>query len=121
MRVEPVDAGPFQVRGQGRGQRRVGFGVGGLARRERLDPDQLAAVAAPPGQGVNRGEADERAVLAKALDNGGSYPAAIRESGLDPGSYLYRERSRDECLPWDHIDALVDKSHLWSEYQNALA
>ncbi len=67
-----------------------------------------------------RGDRRVGTVLAKALENGGSYPAAIREAGIDLDWYLRRMRGLEEVLPWDHIDALVSKSHLWSEYQNAI-
>lgn len=66
-----------------------------------------------------RGDRRVGAVLAAALANGGSYPAATREAGIDLNWYLRRARGLDELLPWDHIDALVGKAHLWSEYQNA--
>jgi radical SAM superfamily enzyme YgiQ (UPF0313 family) len=67
-----------------------------------------------------RGDRRVGAMLVHALGNGGSYPSAMRESGLDVKWYLRRQREQDEVLPWDHIDALVSKSHLWSEYKNAL-
>ncbi|MBI3953246.1 MAG: TIGR03960 family B12-binding radical SAM protein, partial [Chloroflexi bacterium] len=41
---------------------------------------------------------------------------ALRESGLDPAFYACRERSRDEVLPWDHIDCGVTKGYLWQEH-----
>jgi radical SAM family uncharacterized protein len=35
---------------------------------------------------------------------------------LDPGFYSHRERSLDETLPWDHIDAAVNKQFLAEDY-----
>jgi hypothetical protein len=32
-----------------------------------------------------------------------------------------RHRTRDEILPWDHIDAGLHKDFLWDDWQSALA
>jgi len=40
---------------------------------------------------------------------------ALRLAGLDPAFYLYRERARDEILPWDIIDNGVSKDYFWRE------
>ena len=44
---------------------------------------------------------------------------AFRECGLDPAFYANRERSRDEILPWDHIDSGVTKQFLWREKEKS--
>ena len=31
-----------------------------------------------------------------------------------------RERTRDEVLPWDHLDVGLDRDWLWHEWQEAL-
>ena len=46
---------------------------------------------------------------------------AIEESGTEPAYYCYRERTKDEVLPWDHIDVGVTKNFLYREYQRAQA
>lgn len=45
---------------------------------------------------------------------------AFEACEIDPDFYTVRERSFDEFLPWDHIDAGVNKAYLLSEYQNAI-
>ena len=45
---------------------------------------------------------------------------ALQKTGLDPNFYLYRTRSLDETLPWDHIDSGIRKSYFRKEYQRAL-
>lgn len=45
---------------------------------------------------------------------------AFRECGIDPDFYTARERSFDEFLPWDIIDAGINKAYLVSEYKKAL-
>lgn len=47
--------------------------------------------------------------------------AAFAETGLDPHFYATRERTHDEKLPWDHLDAGVNKAFLLREYENAVA
>lgn len=45
---------------------------------------------------------------------------ALVECGLDASDYI-RARSKDEPLPWDHIEAGVRKDFLWSEREKAQA
>lgn len=45
---------------------------------------------------------------------------AMDEAGLDPDFYAYRQREKDEILPWEHLDVGVSKKYLWQEYQQAL-
>ena len=44
---------------------------------------------------------------------------AFREAGLDTAFYTLRERSEDELLPWDFIDAGVTKEFLLRERRKA--
>ena len=45
---------------------------------------------------------------------------AFEECGLDIAFYAHRERALDELLPWDHIDAGIDKAFLKREYERAM-
>jgi hypothetical protein len=45
---------------------------------------------------------------------------ALEEHGLDLEWYFQRSRSRDEVLPWSHIDAGVSTGFLWSEWQRSI-
>lgn len=67
-----------------------------------------------------RGDRAAGRILALALENGGDYRAAIRESGVDAGSYLYRERDKCEHFPWNHIRVVDRKDALWREYERSL-
>lgn len=49
----------------------------------------------------------------------GIWDQAFRTTGIDPGSYLYRERPVEEPLPWDHIRSGVSKDFLISEWRKA--
>ncbi len=46
---------------------------------------------------------------------------AFEAAGIDPAFYAYRERGRDECLPWSRIVTGGKGEDLWGEYQKALA
>ena len=52
--------------------------------------------------------------------NGQNWRAAVEESGVDGDFYIFRDRSRDEFLPWDIIDGGMKKSFFQAEYQKAL-
>ncbi|WOP18492.1 TIGR03960 family B12-binding radical SAM protein [Raineyella sp. LH-20] len=40
--------------------------------------------------------------------------------GVDIAWYTTRERDYDEVLPWDHLDAGLDRDWLWDDWQDAL-
>ncbi len=48
-----------------------------------------------------------------------AWKKAIEESGTELAYYNYRVRSREEILPWDHIDVGVTKRFLLREYDKA--
>jgi len=45
---------------------------------------------------------------------------AFEEASLDPDSYVRRERSLDEILPWSHINSGISPDFLKREYQRSL-
>lgn len=67
-----------------------------------------------------RGDRRIGRVLEAALENGGDYAAALRETGTNSAFYNYRERDRAEVLPWDVLDHRIHKNYLWKEYAKAL-
>jgi len=46
---------------------------------------------------------------------------AFEEIGINPQFYANREKGQDETLPWDHLDAGVEKAFLLYEWRRALA
>lgn len=44
----------------------------------------------------------------------------FENNGVDLDFYTVRERSYDEILPWDFIDAGITKKFLWREYEKSL-
>ena len=55
----------------------------------------------------------------KELFRAACWEEAFAENGLSPAFYAERERSTDEILPWDHIDAGVSKDFLIREWKRA--
>ncbi|MDJ0782787.1 MAG: TIGR03960 family B12-binding radical SAM protein [Desulfosarcinaceae bacterium] len=45
---------------------------------------------------------------------------AFQVAGIDPAFYTQRQRSLDEPLPWDHIDARLEKDFLKAEWRQGL-
>ncbi len=68
----------------------------------------------------SRGDRRLAAVLS-AMELSDDYAAASRQAGIDLPWHVFRERGRDEVLPWDFIDVGVAKDRLWEEYQKALS
>ncbi|OJV64501.1 MAG: B12-binding domain-containing radical SAM protein [Clostridiales bacterium 38-18] len=79
-----------------------------------------------------RGDRKLNAVVKKAYEMGCKFDGwaeyfdhdlwmkAFEETGINPDFYTRRERSFDEFLPWDHIDAGVSKAYLKREFDNAV-
>ncbi|MFT4010550.1 MAG: TIGR03960 family B12-binding radical SAM protein [Nocardioidaceae bacterium] len=45
---------------------------------------------------------------------------ALADTPVDLDWYTVRERDYDEVLPWDHLDAGLDRDWLWEDWQDAL-
>jgi radical SAM family uncharacterized protein len=46
--------------------------------------------------------------------------AALADDGVDLAWYTTRERPYDEVLPWDHLDAGLDRDWLWQDWLAAI-
>ena len=44
----------------------------------------------------------------------------LSEQDLSIDWYTTRERTRDEILPWDHLDVGVDRDWMWDDWQDSL-
>ena len=44
----------------------------------------------------------------------------LEQFGIDLDWYTVRERGYEEVLPWDHLDAGLDRDWLWEDWQDAL-
>ena len=71
-----------------------------------------------------RGDRRTAKVVLQAYRNGAlfdSWEKGFEETGIDPDFYTVRERSVDELLPWDFINAGVSKKFLIREWEQAKA
>lgn len=49
-----------------------------------------------------------------------AWQAACRETGIDVGFFLHRQRSYHEPLPWDSVDCRIKRDFLWAEQEKAV-
>jgi radical SAM superfamily enzyme YgiQ (UPF0313 family) len=52
--------------------------------------------------------------------NGGQWRAAVADTGIDAGFYIFRDRSKDPVLPWDIIDGGMKASFFQTEFSKGL-
>src|ERR1700740_1675311 len=52
--------------------------------------------------------------------NGQNWRAAVAETGVGADFFIFRDRTRDQVLPWDVIDGGMKKSFFQAEYAKAL-
>jgi len=48
------------------------------------------------------------------------WTTALADNGLSLEDVVYRHRTEDEVLPWDHLSAGLHKDFLWQDWQDAL-
>ncbi|PQP34863.1 radical SAM protein, partial [Desulfobacteraceae bacterium SEEP-SAG9] len=68
----------------------------------------------------SRGDRKVAQILALAHDNQGNWAKTLNTSPVNSDYYVLRERSLNECFPWEFIDHGIDKQFLMREYQRAL-
>ena len=62
-----------------------------------------------------------KALLQAHLDGGSkAFKRALKQFGLNADMYLYRQRDKDEILPWDSLDMGFTKDYLWKELDMAM-
>ncbi len=82
---------------------------------------------------ASRGDRRVGAVIEDVWRNGGTFQEwsehfeldrwtdAMERAGLSVDDFVYRHRSEDEALPWDHLSAGLHKDFLWEDWKDALA
>jgi len=70
---------------------------------------------------LSRGDRQLAPLLAVIGQQKSNWSEATKAINVNPEFYVYREREREELLPWDFIDHGLSKDYLWNEYQAALA
>jgi radical SAM superfamily enzyme YgiQ (UPF0313 family) len=59
-------------------------------------------------------------VIEAAERNGGQWRAAVAETGVDAGFYIFRDRTADAVLPWDIIDGGMKATFFQSEFDKGM-
>ncbi|MGR6915845.1 TIGR03960 family B12-binding radical SAM protein [[Actinomadura] parvosata] len=82
---------------------------------------------------LSRGDRRVGAVIRNVWEDGGRFDgwsehfsyerwmAAAEKAGIDVDWYTTREREENEVLPWDHLDAGLDREWLWQDWQEAVS
>ncbi|MEU7859997.1 TIGR03960 family B12-binding radical SAM protein [Nonomuraea sp. NPDC049141] len=82
---------------------------------------------------LSRGDRRVGAVIRAVWEDGGRFDgwsehfsyqrwmAAAEKAGIDVDWYTVREREENEVLPWDHLDAGLDREWLWQDWQEAVS
>ncbi|MDX3104227.1 TIGR03960 family B12-binding radical SAM protein [Nonomuraea angiospora] len=82
---------------------------------------------------LSRGDRRVGAVIRAVWEDGGRFDgwsehfsyerwmAAAAKLGVDVDWYTTRERAENEVLPWDHLDAGLDREWLWQDWQEAVS
>ncbi|QYC43968.1 Radical SAM superfamily protein [Nonomuraea coxensis DSM 45129] len=82
---------------------------------------------------LSRGDRRIGAVIRAVWEDGGRFDgwsehfsyerwmAAAEKAGIDVDWYTTREREENEVLPWDHLDAGLDREWLWQDWQEAVS
>ena len=69
---------------------------------------------------LSLGDRRVAAAIEAAERNGGNWRAAVAETGIDAGFFVFRDRSTDKVLPWDIIDGGLKDDFFRSEFDKAL-
>lgn len=125
--AETIDRRLRMLKDKIRNDRRYGRAIG--MRYHDGQPGQIEGL-------LSRGDRRVGAVIEEAWRNGGildgwsehfSYErwtaaaaTALAPHGIDLPWYTTRERGQSEVLPWDHLDAGLDRDWLWQDYQDAV-
>ncbi|MFI7440560.1 TIGR03960 family B12-binding radical SAM protein [Nonomuraea indica] len=82
---------------------------------------------------LSRGDRRVGAVIRAVWEDGGRFDgwseyfsyerwmSAAEKAGVDVDWYTVRERAENEVLPWDHLDAGLDREWLWQDWQDAVS
>jgi radical SAM family uncharacterized protein len=82
---------------------------------------------------LSRGDRRVGAVIRAVWEDGGRFDGwseyfsyerwmkAAEKVGVDVDWYTTREREENEVLPWDHLDAGLDREWLWQDWQDAIS
>ncbi|HEY0406196.1 MAG TPA: radical SAM protein, partial [Pyrinomonadaceae bacterium] len=100
-------------------KRRLKWASKNLARIPNVEVRAMSARIAHEQSFFSSGDRRTARVIEAAARPGGDFHAALRETGVDPAFYTSRERSYDEFLPWEIIDAGLSRDFMQKEHERA--
>jgi radical SAM family uncharacterized protein len=131
----PKPQTPFQWFGQNTRQelgRKIGLLRDELRRERGIDLKWHDPAATLVEGLMSRGDRRIGAVIEEVWRRGGTFQEwseffdldlwteAMAANGLDLDWYVYRHRTEDEPLPWDHLSAGLHRDFLWQDWRDAL-
>ncbi|MGW9557075.1 TIGR03960 family B12-binding radical SAM protein [Nocardiopsis sp. NPDC055551] len=124
---EDVDARLRKLRDRLRGDRKYGRSIG--LRYHEGRPSIIEGL-------LSRGDRRVGRIVEQAWEEGGRFDGwsehfsydrwkkaaevGLAGTGVDLDWFTTRDRDEDEVLPWDHLDAGLDRAWLWQDWQDSL-
>lgn len=90
-----------------------------LARLPNVEVRVMSARIAHEQALFSSGDRHASRVIEAMTRHRGDLPAALRETGVDPALYTSRERSYEEVLPWEIVDAGLSRDFMQQEHTRA--
>ncbi|HEX8495242.1 MAG TPA: radical SAM protein [Pyrinomonadaceae bacterium] len=100
-------------------KRRLKWASKNLARIPNVEVRAMSARIAHEQALFSNGDRRTARLIEAAARNDGNLQAALRETGIDPAFYTSRQRSYDERLPWEIVDAGLSRTFLEQEHTRA--
>ncbi len=69
---------------------------------------------------LSRGDRSLLGFFREYLANGHDAKRALKDRGVSPEAFVYRQYGKDDFLPWDIIDHGYRNHFLWQDYQRGL-
>lgn len=100
-------------------KRRLKWVSKNLARIPNVEVRAMSARIAHEQALFSSGDRRTARIIEAAARAGSDLHAALRETGIDPAFYTSRQRSYDEYLPWEIIDAGLSRDFMQKEHERA--
>jgi radical SAM superfamily enzyme YgiQ (UPF0313 family) len=100
-------------------KRRIKYACKGLSKIPNVNVRFMSARIAHEQALFSSGDRTVAVVIDQAARNGGDISRALRETGVDAGFHISRDRSYDEFLPWSIVDSGLSFEFLRTEHEKA--
>ena len=100
-------------------KRRLKWVSKNLARIPNVEVRAMSARIAHEQALFSNGDRRTARIIEAAARQGSDLHAALRETGIDPAFYTSRQRSYEEYLPWEIIDAGLSREFMQKEHERA--